>query len=226
MDTFESENDENWKRDLRSYLIAGQIGSPQEKVEAFNQIGYYYQCYAPVFLYKYYGDKPRKLEMVKANRMWYSAPCNFNDPFDCEISINEDEIFKSVLRAFPDARGIRKGSYKWKEFSGLIHQELKTLQIVFDKLKYSMGISCLSESNDSLLMWAHYANNHRGMCVEYELPEIVRQLNFSPIPIVYSRERVSFCSLDLDRPNEDAIKVFNESITSKSPSWCYEKVCK
>ena len=34
-------------------------------------------------------------------------------------------------------------------------------------------IFCLSEVNDSVLMWAHYAENHTGVCIEY---------NFSLLP--------------------------------------------
>ena len=44
-------------------------------------------------------------------------------------------------------------------------------------------------------MWAHYANNHKGMCVEYELLQISEQLKFSPIPVIYTDERVSLNSL-------------------------------
>lgn len=71
-----------------------------------------------------------------------------------------------------------------------------TFQSSYDILKSRMGISCLSESDDSLLMWAHYANNHCGICVEYELLEINRQLGFSPVPIIYSDDRVSVHTLD------------------------------
>lgn len=29
------------------------------------------------------------------------------------------------------------------------------------------AIFCLSEVNDSILMWSHYANSHQGICIEY-----------------------------------------------------------
>lgn len=223
VDAVKNKQEEDWKRILRSYINLGLTGAPQEKTEALRQVGYYYQCYAPVSLYKYYSEKPRNLAMVKANQMWYSAPSNFNDVFDCDISIKEDEVFKSVMRMFPDARGVRKGSYKWKELSGIVHQELNSLKSVFEELKSSIGIACLSESDDSLLMWAHYANNHHGMCVEYGLPEIVSQLSFSPVPVIYSNKRVSFSSLNLATPEHDALRIFTESITTKSPEWGYER---
>jgi len=33
---------------------------------------------------------------------------------------------------------------------------------------FDYGIFCLSEINDSILMWSHYAENHCGFCVEFE----------------------------------------------------------
>ena len=94
---------------------------------------------------------------------------------------------------------------------------------MFSQMRSQMGITCLSELDDSLLMWAHYANNHRGMCVEYELMEINRQLKFTPIPIVYSEDRACIGSLNPDTVERDTTKVFLESLTAKSSEWSYEK---
>ena len=35
-------------------------------------------------------------------------------------------------------------------------------------------IACFCEENDSSLMWGHYANGHRGLCLEYDFREIVK----------------------------------------------------
>ena len=104
--------------------------------------------------------------------MWYSAPCNFNDDFDCDISIDEKEMFNDVLEMLPDKRQIRPGSPAWRELRETMRQQLKVLRSTFGAFRETTGISCLSESDESLLMWAHYANNHCGMCVEYDLLEI------------------------------------------------------
>lgn len=72
-------------------------------------------------------------------------------------------------------------------------------------------------------MWAHYANNHKGMCVEYELLQISEQLKFSPIPVIYTDERVSLNSLISEDLRRDTMKFFVESVTTKSPEWSYEK---
>lgn len=215
--------DDEWKRDLRSKIIIGMSGTAQEQLRAFSDIGYYYECYAPATLFKYYPDKLERLDAIRANKMWYSSPSAFNDVFDCDIAIDEKGIFESALSMCPDKRGIRPGSPKWRELKITMHQATKSFRSEWETHRMQTGVSCLNESENSLLMWAHYANNHRGMCVEYNLLEINKQLGFSPIPVIYSVDRVCFRSINPDSINRDSLCALVESISSKSPEWRYEK---
>lgn len=215
--------DDEWMRKLRDKFIIAVYGNEQEKESVYEGIGYCYQCYAPASLYKYYSDSTRNLENVMNNKMWYSAPSKFNDIFDCDIIVDEEKVSKSILEMCPSMKGMRVGSPMWKSFKADIRRSIKTTQDMFTRMRSEMGIACLSELDDSLLMWAHYANNHAGMCVEYELLEINHQLLFTPIPIIYSEERVSFNSFDTSTVERDATKMFVESLTTKSPDWSYEK---
>ena len=72
-------------------------------------------------------------------------------------------------------------------------------------------------------MWAHYANNHRGICVEYDLIEINRVMQFTAIPVIYSDERPCFRFFDPKSIEKDIHRLFIHSLTSKSPEWSYEK---
>ena len=223
MSDFQGADNKDWRKILRSEIITGIVGNQQEKNNAFAQIGYYYMCCAPASIYKYYSDRIEKIETVKAGKMWYSAPCNFNDVFDCDFMIDEEKIFNSALEMIPDKRGVRPESPMWRQLNQTIDQEIRVLKTNLDHMKTVIGISCFSESYDSLLMWAHYANNHRGMCVEYDLLEINRRLRFSPVPVIYSSERPLFHAFNQDTIKADTLSVFIESLTSKSPEWSYEK---
>ena len=88
--------DEEWKKQLREKFIILMTGSEREKQSLYANIGYVYQCYAPASVYKYYSDSSLNLDALKSNKMWYSAPCNFNDVFDCDVTVDEDQLFKSL----------------------------------------------------------------------------------------------------------------------------------
>ena len=218
----EYEQDE-WKIALRSEILAAMTGTPDEKEHAYAEVGYYYKCYAPASLYKYYPDSELYWNSVKNDQMWYSAPCNFNDVFDCDVSIGTQKVFNESLKLCPDKRGIRPGSQMWKELRSTINRQLRALQTTFDELRRTTGVSCLSESDSSLLMWAHYADHHRGFCVEYDLLEINRILKFTAVPVIYSTQRTCFDFLNPQSIEEDAQKLLVQSLTSKSPEWSYEK---
>ena len=84
-------------------------------------------------------------------------------------------------------------------------------------------VFCLSETHDNLLMWSHYARNHKGAVVKFlSLPEVDSPL-ISAQPVRYSAHmpRLTFASLmDFD----DARRSVLETITlSKSEVWAYEK---
>lgn len=221
----ESITDDSWKQSLRSEIIIALTESGQTKNQALERVGYYYQYCAPAFLYKYYRDQSLNLDSVMSNKMWYSAPYNFNDAFDCDVAINEQAIFKSLLPAVSGGKIIREGSSVWLQLKSGLHKQLALLSRIFEDQKVSMGIACLSEVPDSILMWSHYANNHRGFCVAYNLLGLNQKLQFSAVPVLYTQDRVCLRSIPLDQDtlNKETMSLFIQSLTSKSPEWSYEK---
>ena len=210
-------------RTLRTLIITALTETGQTRDTLYAKIGEFYYCAAPKYLYKYYSENLLNMDAIKNHEMWYSAPCNFNDVFDCDVSTNEKALFESFLKANPQGRRIRQGSPMWIKLKSDVHKQIDYLQGTFEETKQTTGISCLSESDSSLLMWAHYANNYKGMCVEYELLQISEQLKFSPIPVIYANEKISLNSLISENLGRDTMRLFVESITTKSPEWSYEK---
>lgn len=75
-------------------------------------------------------------------------------------------------------------------FYKAIHQEY--VDLLKGKIE-EFRVACFTESPYAMLMWAHYANSHKGFCIEYEVPpygEPYIQLFHSLFPVIYSNERV------------------------------------
>lgn len=47
----------------------------------------------------------------------------------------------------------------------------KSNEYAIDQVIKRFHACCFSEINDSLLLWAHYAENHKGICLEYDFPD-------------------------------------------------------
>lgn len=212
-----------WKISLQKAVAESVIHNMNVSSELLNQVGYYYQCYAPCYVYKYFPDDTVRFESIKNNQMWYSAPIRFNDPFDSDFPIDVNKVFESILKQYPDSRGIKRGSRMWLELRGLMTKEMNNLRETMKNIRYTTGVTCFSESFDSLLMWAHYAHNHHGICVEYELHRFIDDLKLIPVPTIYTIDRPCLQSFDLSSPETEATRLFIHGLTTKSTEWSYEK---
>ena len=89
------------------------------------------------------------------------------------------------------------------------------LKSKIDDLKKGLTVVCFTEDVKSILMWSHYANNHRGFCIEYKLAQT--DLSKQIRKVIYSSERHYLRDEDL---NEKGI--FRPTLY-KSDVWKYEK---
>ncbi len=56
------------------------------------------------------------------------------------------------------------------------------------QLKKKVFLCCFSKKPDSILMWSHYADEFRGVCIEWSSPSFFEDLN----EVKYSQERKTF----------------------------------
>ncbi|OYY95047.1 MAG: hypothetical protein B7Y41_05705 [Hydrogenophilales bacterium 28-61-23] len=89
---------------------------------------------------------------------------------------------------------------------------------------HETGVLCLSSKFDSPLMWSHYANQHRGVCVEYDLSKLTpHELH----KVTYGESRKVLASqinnwvLHNDTAARQAIN--KASLLTKSGEWAYER---
>lgn len=168
-----------------------------------------------MLVYKYRGgdDKifERDLNSLEKNYFWSSNFKDLNDPF--ETIIDSDKFVK------------QSNSLKWllgkKRLNNIIEidEALKSLIAYNNKI----GIYSLSTTNIDELLWAHYANSHKGFCVEYDLDLLIdnhvkeRKRKFS---VVYSSvaPEIKFNDI-INLKNEDLIR---KMFGYKSKKWKYE----
>lgn len=105
------------------------------------------------------------------------------------------------------------------------------LKAMMNALSDTIGILCLTEKNDNLLMWSHYANSHKGFVLEFypdhcffdqrkknlQLAEHLKKVR-------YTYERPEFKLFDTTlSTNENMDNWVNDFIWVKSQHWSYEE---
>ena len=88
--------------------------------------------------------------------------------------------------------------------------------------RYERGIVSLAERNDCPLMWSHYGDQHRGICLGYSVPERatgdVHQVAYDGDRLV----RASEVGAMLDGNDEARARVDAAVLLRKAKSWSYE----
>lgn len=96
----------------------------------------------------------------------------------------------------------------------------KTIRREIQENKARIGMCSFSEAHDHELMWAHYADQFSGICVEYSLPRLLNNLDddIALVRMFYS-ETVPVIGRAKKDPGETARKV----LSYKNYRWSYER---
>lgn len=162
-----------------------------------------------------------------------------NDPF--EGKFNEKQI-KDLFYRGGEAYKSKGGTveelddYELNEVMGVLHQDFSDL-----------GVISFTEDYNNPLMWAHYADENRGIVVEFDFSEPFFEYSLKkignkrsrfgpsylgdifefPEKVSYRRDMPSFSRLekvDNEREWRDFLNLLNKSILyTKSDDWIYEK---
>ena len=109
----------------------------------------------------------------------------------------------------------------------------KDLDSTIKKARDSALVSCFSKRNNSILMWSHYADSHKGVCIEYERPDSndFRDVIYkSKRPTIKLRKAVAHkLALDILGKKEDEKELYKylkdtlDPFFVKSTDWEYEE---
>lgn len=111
-------------------------------------------------------------------KLWFSAFEDFNDPFDAlprfdgMLKSQRQHLMKLEYAFLPPEAGGDWGTFK-KAMEGVSSGHYPdAAEAVAAKMRElanaCLRVVCLSENRDSPLMWAHYADSHRGFVVEFD----------------------------------------------------------
>ncbi len=187
----------------------------------------------PAKFYKYrqlIGDSAKYLERtICHNEIYFAAPESFNDPFDCYPDFSHEATDEELMNDYmhlarkhgppvPEAALLRDAQQmladpmrnpKYGTSSDAIQDEYAR------HLRSEYGVLCVSAVCDDILMWSHYADFHRGVCLEFDGTAKFMQHAF---PVSYSKERPT---IHMRRDsNETAME---KSLRTKSDHWKYEQ---
>jgi hypothetical protein len=174
----------------------------------------------PKHIYKYRADDHGTDSIFCENTIFFSPPINFNDPFDCQLisdtTNTRQEIEDFVKSVNPE---LKTKSKFLKEIVDAAYTNPAEMHKIVNRsitgVMNETGVSCFSENSNNLLMWSHYANSHKGLCLKFdprqdaELFDAVLKVNYSKTYPLYNHLR-------------DGNNILDSLLSTKSKHWEYE----
>lgn len=90
-----------------------------------------------------------------------------------------NDIYEGVT-----AQGLIQNNYQLQKFGGAAY------------------MTCMTETYDNILMWSHYANSHKGICIEYDVKKLLTQknaFNYYIYPVIYGKVRLKDYGYDINK---------------------------
>jgi hypothetical protein len=177
----------------------------------------------PNFLYRYQALNAHSLASLVNNTIWLSNPDSFNDPFDCAITLDRKKYEESIAHVVSVAlEQYKPNEFDIDDFKSIKPGDKKAFENFRNgilELIQNWGICSFSALPDHMLLWSHYANNHRGFCVEYncregsEFRKVVFKVN-------YENTMPSLSAKDFGESKEKALDIL---WLTKAKCWSYEE---
>ena len=169
------------------------------------------------------GDWRGYLKATLRDRAIYlPSPSRFNDPWDCrpwfDLAVLDDEV-------------MREGHIEWlmsvadqpiPANAGELRRDRRLLNWFVEESSRRLGeainkeyrLYCLTPKDDNLLMWSHYADNHKGVCLQFDT-------RMEPIAGAFKVSYQGQLPLSIiPEHNEDAAE---KALLTKSDVWDYEE---
>lgn len=178
-----------------------------------------------MILYRYQQLNHNTKDSILNHYLYFSKPSSLNDPFDCHFSpVIEGTHYEKVMsvKRMVGLLNLSREERRKAEKDCLQEMINKELDYDFiyksiDEINDKISICCLSDTCEDLLMWAHYADGHMGVCLKYDIEQdtlpdcILKPVNYKP--------DLTKSNLVQPSDDDDIISIF----TTKSKHWEYER---
>jgi hypothetical protein len=154
------------------------------------------------------------IEILKNNTLLYQTPKEFNDPLDPHYSLLD--LMQQAKKEINSQIDLPK---EMKE------QFLREAEIIFyeltEKQVNNLGVLCLSKSFTETLMWSHYSQKHKGVCLGFKNLGCSEGLNVNTFVVKYEKEVIPI-KYDFEAKQRSPFPLVN-MLCTKALVWHYEK---
>ena len=172
----------------------------------------------PRYVYKYVPINSYTNNIFCNCELWFSSPKSFNDPFDCQIVTNTDNTIEEIEKFLEEndlMTSLEQRKLLAKDWHARPSDWHATINSSISAIINDSGICCFAGSNSNILLWSHYTESHKGICLTLDL---LADPGFFEIPIIvkYQNEYPLYNHL------RENTTIFSDLFQTKAECWSYE----
>ena len=168
----------------------------------------------PTKLYRYRSFDAHWYSNIIKGKVYMGSPINFNDPFDGNLYGYANSFYHEVANSYTP---IPLTDFQIINATGITKSFSEELKHRINGFKDCYRVACFSERLDLMTMWAHYAANHTGYVIEYDLSKIAKFQKEILYKVAYfSKEDINKADFSIPR-----FPIFN--LLQKDVEWSYEQ---
>jgi hypothetical protein len=121
------------------------------------------------YIFRYITYNKNTIYEIKYSYFFFSNRNTLNDPFDSSphlinfLKPDKEEYFQFVRNLITDQNEKQKFENKFTP-EILLKESIKSIPDYINKI----GIACFSTHPMNMNLWAHYSNNHKGLCLQFD----------------------------------------------------------
>lgn len=179
----------------------------------------------PRFLYKYRSLASPAIDFTKQIiskcELYFASPLQMNDPFEGYFTFDREDLFGMLPEIAGEVRkqvgqpdvDVKRVADKWPSVAEEYRLSIR------GQFLSAVGVVSLTERWDSALMWSHYSDSHRGICIEFDVQLAPRDETWALWPVVYT----DYCPVGKLSSADTLGEVMVASMYHKAVDWAYEK---
>ncbi|HEY5593435.1 MAG TPA: DUF2971 domain-containing protein [Paludibacter sp.] len=153
-------------------------------------------------------------DILLKSTLKFSDPTEYNDPFDCHAYLLKVDMSNANIEAFVDLQYPNLSRNLKRELIRRFNTDEIYKGIESERKRFK--ITCFSLDKKNTLMWSHYADKHKGICIGFQFP-LIYEDKFILSPVSY------FDKTPLIEGLADAMKLIRYWLSMKSDCWEYEQ---
>lgn len=166
----------------------------------------------PRYIYRYMPINNQTILALKEHYLWFSSFASFNDPYEGKIRVSKNYT-RADLIAFCKSREHLMTEADKRE---LLADPNAFIEKGMNAAKEGIKICCFSTKCDNLLMWAHYAEKHTGICLQFDITKDSTDALDALMHVQYTNMNYSFNYI------HDSDGYIRKLVCTKALDWAYE----